>query len=63
MKIPEGRLKKVTGFMVETEHNEIVFALHEIDFACIGEFGFVPKIFHDYEARAIYNELYKRFPK
>ena len=63
MRIPKGRLKKITGFMVETEQGKIVFALNEVDFAYSDENGFIPRIFTNDKARSIYNELYKMFPK
>ena len=64
MKIPDGRLKKITGFMVESEiDHQVFFVLNEIDYAHLESDKVWPKTVKGNKARELYNELYKRFPK
>lgn len=62
MKIPKGKLRKITGFVLETEAGSYV--AFENDYAYIERHGGgFHRILRDGKARELYNDLYKRFPK
>ena len=62
MKIPKGKLVKITGFMLTTPSNRKHIALSNGDAYIKYQDGSI-KFHQDLRAKEIYNELYKRFPK
>ncbi len=69
MKVPEGRLTAIKGFMLETKEGENTtiptryVALENGHAYTELDDGSLHKVLKRLEAPTLYNELYKRFPK